>query len=70
VAHYEFLTSGCIDAPIERVFDVLQDWAAFPEWPKGVVAVDVLEPGDGDGVGELARYSWPRPAGLLLDDGL
>jgi uncharacterized protein YndB with AHSA1/START domain len=58
VAHYEFLTSWCVDAPIERVFAVLNDSAAFPDWWKGVTAVDVLEPGDADGLGELARYSW------------
>jgi uncharacterized protein YndB with AHSA1/START domain len=58
VAQYEFLTSWCFDAPIERVFGVLNDTAAFPEWWKGVVAVAVLEPGDADGVGELASYSW------------
>jgi hypothetical protein len=55
---HEFLTSWVIDAPIERVFDVLNDSAAFPEWWKGVVAVSVLEPRGRDGVGELARYSW------------
>ena len=37
---------------------MLSDSASFPEWWKGVTAVEVLEPGDGDGVGELARYSW------------
>ena len=58
MAHYEFVTGWCVEAPIERVFAVLNDSAAFPEWWKGVTAVDVLEPGDADGVGELARWSW------------
>ena len=58
MSHYEFLTSWCLDAPIERVFGVLNDTAAFPEWWKGMDAVTVLEPGDADGVGELARYTW------------
>ena len=58
MAQYEFLTSWCVDAPIERVFAVLNDSAAFPDWWKGVTAVEVLEPGEADGVGELARYSW------------
>jgi uncharacterized membrane protein len=57
-AHYDFLTTWCFDAPIERVFDVLNDSAVFPEWWKRVSAVEVLEPRDADGVGELARYSW------------
>jgi uncharacterized membrane protein len=58
VSQYEFLTIWCLDAPIERVFGVLNDSAAFPEWWKGMDAVAVIEPGDADGVGELAHYTW------------
>ena len=58
MAQYEFLTSWCVDAPIERVFEVLRDSEAFPEWWEGVTSVEVLEPGGPDGVGERARYSW------------
>ena len=58
MAQYEFLTTWCVDAPIERVFPVIRESAAYPEWWKGVTAVELLEPGDADGVGELARYSW------------
>ena len=58
MARYEFLTSWCVEAPIERVFAVLNDSAAYPQWWKGVTAVEVLEPGGADGVGELARWSW------------
>jgi len=55
---YEFVTTWCLDAPIERVFAVLSDSAAFPEWWKGVTAVEILEEGDEHGVGEFARFSW------------
>ena len=48
---YEFLTTWCVDAPIERVFEVLRDSQAFPEWWEGVTAVELLEPGGPDGVG-------------------
>lgn len=58
MAQYEFLTTWCLDAPIDRVFSVLTDSARFPEWWKGVSAVEVFEQGDELGVGELARYSW------------
>lgn len=60
MAQYEFLTTWCVEAPIDRVFAVLNDSAAFPEWWKGVTAVEILEPGDAaaGGVGELAVYSW------------
>ncbi len=58
MADYEFLTTWCVDAPIESVFAVLNDSAGYPEWWKGVTAVEVLEAGDANGLGELARYSW------------
>jgi hypothetical protein len=58
MTRYEFLTTWCLDAPVEDVFAVLHESAAFPEWWEGVTAVEMLEPGDENGVGELARYSW------------
>jgi len=58
MADYEFLTTWCVSAPIESVFGVLHDEATYPQWWKGVQAVKILEPGNGDGVGQVARYSW------------
>ncbi len=58
MAHYEFLTTWCLDAPIESVFEVLNDSAGYPEWWPGVQGVEVLEPGDDAGIGELDRFSW------------
>lgn len=69
MAKYEFLTTWCLDAPIDEVFEVLHDSAEFPRWWKGVQSVEVLEPGDPDGVGELSRYSWRSvlPYTLVFD---
>lgn len=58
MANYEFLTTWLLDAPIERVFDVLHDSKGYPDWWKGVQSVEVLEEGDEAGVGELDRFSW------------
>jgi uncharacterized protein YndB with AHSA1/START domain len=58
VAEYQFLTTWCIDAPIEAVFDVLNDSPGYPRWWKGVVGVEVLEAGDEIGVGELDHFTW------------
>jgi uncharacterized membrane protein len=58
VAQYEFLTTWCIDAPIERVFDVLNDSAGYPRWWKGVKSVEVRDAGDEQGVGELDYFVW------------
>jgi uncharacterized protein YndB with AHSA1/START domain len=58
VARYEFLTTWCVDAPIDAVFDVLHDSAGYPRWWKGVERVVVLESGDETSVGEVVRFAW------------
>jgi uncharacterized protein YndB with AHSA1/START domain len=58
MARYEFLTTWCLAAPIDRVWDALYESERWPEWWRGVERVQVLEPGDADRVGELSRYTW------------
>jgi uncharacterized protein YndB with AHSA1/START domain len=58
MAQYRFLTTWCLDAPIERVFDVLRDSSRYPQWWNGVERVVALEPGDGNGIGEASRFTW------------
>lgn len=58
MAQYEFLTTWCLDAPIDRVFDVLRDSRGYPRWWKGVKSVVALTEGGPDGVGEASRFTW------------
>jgi uncharacterized protein YndB with AHSA1/START domain len=58
MADYEFLTTWCVDAPIDDVFEVLHDPRGYPRWWKGVKTVEMLEPGDEAGVGELDHFTW------------
>jgi uncharacterized protein YndB with AHSA1/START domain len=58
MARYAFLTTWCLDSPIEPVWDALYESERWPEWWRGVERVRVLEQGDGDRVGELSRYTW------------
>ena len=58
MAEYQFLTTWCLDAPLEAIFDVLNDSPGYPRWWKGVVSVEVVEAGDAIGVGELDRFTW------------
>ena len=60
MAAYSFLTTWCVAAPLERVWEVISDARGYPDWWKGVREVTVLEPGeDGDrGVGTLYRQKW------------
>ena len=68
---YSFLTTWCVAAPIDRVWDVLADLPGYPDWWKGVRKVEVLEPGEqGDrGVGTLYRMTWRSklPYSLVFD---
>jgi uncharacterized protein YndB with AHSA1/START domain len=58
MAEYTFLTTWCVDAPIDEVWEAIFDSARWPEWWKGVEKVVELEPGEADGVGSVSRYTW------------
>ena len=59
MASHSFLTTWCVAAPIEPVWDLLSKPETYPEWWKGVREARVLEPGeDGTGVGTLYRQQW------------
>jgi hypothetical protein len=60
MAQYSFLTTWCVAAPIEPVWEVLSAADRYHEWWKGVRNVTVLEPGEAGprGVGALYRLEW------------
>ena len=58
MADYQFLTTWCVDAPIDAVFELLSDSAGYPRWWKGVVSVERLEEGDENSLGQLDRFTW------------
>jgi uncharacterized protein YndB with AHSA1/START domain len=66
---YSSLTTWCVDAPIERVWDVILASGRYPDWWKGVRKVTELEPGGEHGVGALWRLEWRSrlPYTLELD---
>jgi uncharacterized protein YndB with AHSA1/START domain len=53
---YEFVTSWRIEAPVDRIFDVLRRPETWPGWWYGLEQVDVIEPGDDAGVGAVRRF--------------
>lgn len=55
---YRFLTTWCLDSPIEPVWNAVHDFERWPAWWHGVESVTVLEPGDAGGVGSLSRHVW------------
>ena len=64
---YEFLTTWCLEAPRERVWDAIWDSERWPEWWRGVVASKHLVEGDETGVGQVGRYTWRSKLPYDLD---
>jgi hypothetical protein len=59
ITYYRFLTTWCLSAPTEQVWDALYDTSNWPQWWRGVESVTRLEKGDDNGgVGSLSRYIW------------
>ena len=58
MASYHFLTTWCVDAPIEDVWDVIYEIERWPEWWRGVERVVELEHGDENGIGSVYRHRW------------
>lgn len=50
-----------MDAPRQRAWDVLADCERWPQWWRGVEAVDELEAGDQQRVGSAYRVTWRAP---------
>jgi Polyketide cyclase / dehydrase and lipid transport len=69
VATYRFVTTWCLDAPVDRVFAAIDDAAAWPQWWRGVERAEQLAPGGPDGVGRAWRLRWrgPLPYSLAFD---
>jgi Polyketide cyclase / dehydrase and lipid transport len=58
MAAYSFLTTWCVDAPIDAVWDLITASERYPEWWRGVRSVTELEPGGENRVGALSRFEW------------
>jgi hypothetical protein len=63
ITQYHLTTRWTLDAPVGAVWTELSRPEEWPAWWKGVVAVRLLEQGDGTGTGAYRRMTW---RGLLL----
>ncbi len=63
---YSFVTIWRLDAPIDRVYDTIDDSLAWPGWWPSVRFVEELEPGQPDGLGALRRYTFKGRLPYLL----
>jgi uncharacterized protein YndB with AHSA1/START domain len=58
MADYAFLTTWLLDSPREPVWEAIYDQERWPEWWRGVEAVEERDGGDGNGLGAVARMEW------------
>lgn len=55
---YALVTHWHLAMPIDSVWDALAAPEAWPHWWRYVEAVELLVPGNADGVGAVRRYTW------------
>jgi uncharacterized protein YndB with AHSA1/START domain len=55
---YRFLTTWLLDAPREQTWEAIQDVMRWPDWWRGVVAVDELDAGGENRIGSRYAIQW------------
>ncbi|HVZ24928.1 MAG TPA: SRPBCC family protein [Sediminibacterium sp.] len=55
---YAFITRWQFQCPLPQVWEVLHDSLAWPQWWKGVLAVQETDPGDAQGINGVREYTW------------
>jgi len=58
LTQFHLITHWELTAPVSAVWAELMRPELWPQWWKGVVAVELLEPGDPNGVGAYRRMTW------------
>lgn len=58
MARFRFATTWELNAPLPAVWDAIQNSAQWPQWWRGVLSVEDLEPGDAHGIGKVQRFVW------------
>lgn len=56
--YYEFVTIWRVEAPIEAVWEVINDSQNWSQWWRGVLKVKEIKNGDQNGVGDIFRSRW------------
>ena len=55
--HYSFNTHWQIKAPLEKVWNIINDAGDWPLWWKGFEQATILDNGNEDGIGQLIHYT-------------
>lgn len=58
MATYSFVTTWRFRAPVEHVWQAIQQYQHWPGWWPAIVQARQIAPGDTDGVGEIAEFTF------------
>ena len=58
MADYSFTTIWRLDAPLPAIWTAITEVERWPQWWRGVEAVERLRAGDSRGIGARHRYTW------------
>jgi len=58
VTEYRLLTIWRIEAPLEKVYTVIQNSPHWPDWWPGMQKVEDVATGDANGINSVLRYYW------------
>lgn len=58
MARYEFVSTWCVKAPVEQVWDAVYDAEHWPEWWQGVAFTKKIRDGDENDIGCIWRLGW------------
>lgn len=67
MAEYHLFTTWDVAAPLQTVWDVINDARHYPEWWKYVEEVKEIEPDGPSGTGGLYLYRWKTALPYTLD---
>lgn len=56
--HFSLVSDWHLDAPLDRVWALIEATGDWPAWWRAVERVELLREGDADGVGRVIRISW------------
>lgn len=66
MAEYAFQTTWVLEAPIERVWAALRDSGSWRDWFPALRGVELVDPGDADGVGAVLEATIQAPLPYAL----
>ena len=64
---YRFLSTWCLAAPIEAVWEAIWGAERWPEWWPAVERATKVRDGDENDVGSIWRYTWRSPLPYTLE---